>query len=58
MCPLPDKPDHYEQVGIISWGIGCGTGIPAVYVSIPYFRSWIDEQFYNNNLDPSYYQDY
>lgn len=36
---------QYAQVGIVSWGIGCGeNGTPAVYVNVPLFRQWIDEQ--------------
>lgn len=34
----------YVQVGIVSWGIGCGDSrIPAVYTNVPRFRKWIDE---------------
>lgn len=54
MCPILSNKEHYQQVGIVSWGIGCGNNIPAVYVNIPYFRSWIDEQFIENNIDLTY----
>lgn len=57
MCPIPGRADHYYQVGIIAWGIGCGTTIPAVYVNVPYYRKWIDEQFANWNLDTSFFLD-
>jgi putative cell wall-binding protein len=30
------------QVGITSWGAGCGTTFPGVYVEVPLFRDWID----------------
>ncbi|XP_058144985.1 serine protease 44-like [Dasypus novemcinctus] len=30
------------QVGIVSWGIGCGhRGFPAVYSDVRYFREWV-----------------
>ncbi|KAE8742007.1 hypothetical protein FOCC_FOCC012448 [Frankliniella occidentalis] len=31
------------QVGLVSWGIPCATGIPDVYSSISFYRSWIAE---------------
>ena len=57
MCPIPGKPDNYYQVGIVAWGIGCGTTVPGVYASVPHFRTWIDDQFAENNLaeETSYY---
>lgn len=42
MCQLPNA-SRYVQVGIVSWGIGCGTNnIPGVYTNVPRFRNWID----------------
>lgn len=57
MCPTPGNKEHYQQVGIVSWGIGCGNSIPAVYVSISYLRNWIDEQFIDNNLELMYHNE-
>ena len=34
-----------EQVGIVSFGLGCGqVGVPAVYTRVSGFADWIDEQ--------------
>lgn len=57
VCPIPGNKDHYQQVGIVSWGIGCGNNVPGIYVSIPHLRSWIDEQFIDNNLPLMYHNE-
>ena len=57
VCPIPIekdkyfdpdlsmKPQHYVQVGIVSWGIGCAIkDIPAVYANVPFIRTWIDSK--------------
>ncbi|XP_058534965.1 serine protease 44-like [Ochotona princeps] len=43
--PLACKVDEaWMQVGIVSWGIGCGRqGFPGVYVEVGYYRKWILE---------------
>lgn len=56
VCAIPGHPDRYEQVGIVAWGIGCGEkDIPGVYVNVAMFRSWIDQQLKNHNIDVSSY---
>lgn len=56
-CPIPGQKDRYQHVGMVAWGIGCGEDkIPGVYVNVPLFRNWIDEQMSAHNLDFSYYQ--
>ena len=44
-CEDPYEPGRYVQVGIVSWGIGCGTaGLPGVYADVRRFTSWIAEK--------------
>ena len=37
-----DAEDRWVQVGAVSWGVGCGREIPAVYSSVPEAMCWID----------------
>jgi len=38
---VPDQP-QFVQVGIVSWGIGCGKGgLPGVYVDVEKLHGWI-----------------
>ena len=34
---------RWTAVGLVSWGISCDTGLPAVYTRISYFRDWINK---------------
>lgn len=55
-CPIGNS-GKYAQVGIVSWGIGCGEqGTPGVYADVASSRNWIDTQLQTRNLDPKYYQ--
>lgn len=47
---------QYVQVGIVAVGIGCGNHVPGVYVNVPEFRPWIDEQMVAWGFVKSYYQ--
>ena len=31
-----------QLIGVVSGGIGCGTGVPSWYTKVSFFRSWID----------------
>ena len=33
---------RWTVVGLVSWGIGCASDIPGVYVRISHFRDWIN----------------
>lgn len=57
VCPIEGSTDRFHQVGIVAWGIGCAEKeTPGVYVNVPLFRDWIDEQIKAKNLEISGYQ--
>jgi len=39
------------QVGIVSWGRGCGSGNPGVYADVTTERAWIDDIICNNSVN-------
>ncbi|KAG5682575.1 hypothetical protein PVAND_011920 [Polypedilum vanderplanki] len=49
-CEIDNFPGYYYQIGIISWGIGCNSATPGVYVNVAHFRTWIDSQLQARNL--------
>lgn len=56
VCPIQGHSGRYFQAGIVAWGIGCGdNNTPGVYVNVPLFRGWIDEQMAHKNFDTSEY---
>ncbi|KAJ8983011.1 hypothetical protein NQ317_014308 [Molorchus minor] len=56
VCPDPENPTRYLQVGIVAWGIGCGEAdIPGVYADVAKFRNWIDDELQRLNIDTSSY---
>lgn len=38
------------QIGIVSWGNGCGLNYPGVYVNVPVIREWIDKVLRDNYI--------
>jgi len=44
-----DNNGNHEQVGIVSFGIGCASpGLYGVYSNVAYFRDWIDKTMKDN----------
>lgn len=37
VCPVPNTRNTYHQIGIVSWGIGCGTSVPGTLFSFNCF---------------------
>ena len=44
MCPTAARStvNHYVQVGIVAWGIGCGESVPGVYANVSEALCFID----------------
>ena len=47
MCPRSTDISSMVQVGIVSWGIGCGT-TPGVYTDVGQFTDWITKMVAEN----------
>lgn len=56
VCPIEGQQGRFVQMGIVSWGIGCGDETPGVYVNVKLFTSWIDRQLSERQLDPKSYK--
>ena len=51
VCPMINDRSRYVQVGIVSWGIGCGENdIPGVYADVTTARAWIDQTMQSYNV--------
>jgi len=44
LCPLGGNAGQWIQVGVVSWGLGCGAAVPGVYADVQRLSSWIDEE--------------
>jgi len=43
-CRDPQRPDVWVQMGVVSWGIGCGADVAGVYADVRRQLAWIGEQ--------------
>ncbi|XP_063696247.1 phenoloxidase-activating factor 2-like isoform X2 [Culicoides brevitarsis] len=57
-CPAQNNPKKFVQTGIVAWGIGCNTDIPAVYANVASMRNWIDETLQARGFDITPYSSY
>lgn len=56
MCPIPNNPDYFYQVGIVVGGVNCGSkNVPGFYVDVSKYRSWIDSHIDSLQLDKRSY---
>mmetsp|Transcript_18733 Transcript_18733/g.27066 ORF Transcript_18733/g.27066 Transcript_18733/m.27066 type:complete len:365 (+) Transcript_18733:588-1682(+) len=42
---------EFVQIGVVSWGRGCGSGNPGVYADVRTERKWIDATICNNSVN-------
>ncbi|XP_030755616.1 phenoloxidase-activating factor 2-like isoform X2 [Sitophilus oryzae] len=61
VCPIRGEKEvgrsRYYQMGIVSWGIGCGNSrTPGVYVNVATFADWIDDHMQSRNFDTAFYK--
>ncbi|KAH8251286.1 hypothetical protein KR032_005120, partial [Drosophila birchii] len=51
VCPLPQDPTRFEQAGIVTYGIGCGTATtPGIYTDVSQMRGWINYHLQRLNI--------
>ncbi|RZC40173.1 tryptase alpha/beta-1-like [Asbolus verrucosus] len=56
VCPDPNNPSRYVQVGIVAWGIGCGENqVPGVYADVTQFRNWVDLKLQELDINTASY---
>jgi len=46
------------QAGIVSWGVGCGTPMPGVYVDVARYVDWIHHHIHKHFGRPSHNSPY
>lgn len=56
ICPIPGYKGRFQQIGIVSWGIGCGeNNTPGVYVNVALYVEWINKEVLSRNFDKNIY---
>ena len=45
---IRDEAGKFVQVGVVSWGAGCGGATPGVYARVAPFAGWIDDTIKSN----------
>lgn len=56
ICPIPGHWGRFQQIGIVSWGIGCGeNNTPGVYVNVALYIEWINKEVAIRNFDRDIY---
>lgn len=48
---FPDGSDTAEVVGIVSFGIGCGSIWPGIYTRVARYLEWIESHVWPNGID-------
>ncbi|KAI4458063.1 serine protease-related [Holotrichia oblita] len=57
VCPIRGHTEKYHQLGVVSWGIGCGgNDVPSIYTNVALFKDWIIDELANNIFNISQYQ--
>ncbi|CAF4941149.1 unnamed protein product [Pieris macdunnoughi] len=46
---------RYSVYGMVAFGVGCGTQVPAAYVNVAAMYQWITDKFAEENLDVPFY---
>lgn len=41
-------------VGIVSFGMGCGTDRPGIYTRVPYYLDWIESNIWPNGVNSTF----
>ncbi|CAG9574871.1 unnamed protein product, partial [Danaus chrysippus] len=51
VCPIKGQPDRFEVVGLVVYGVACGTGgLPGVYLNVPQVYNWVGQQLEKESL--------
>ncbi|XP_045457020.1 phenoloxidase-activating factor 2-like [Melitaea cinxia] len=54
VCPVPDKVGvRYSMVGMVVYGLGCGTDLPGVYAKVPEVYDWVQTKMVEEGFTTS-----